>query len=183
MPDDDYQDDQAQSEVFDETHIDDEGDGDILLDEADQVIDVTQTHDDAEDFDEDDLDIDDQLALDGVELEAKDEDGATAFLHACAEGVRRVASPSEPFSHAFEAPAFGGVTNKRARRVLMSLIFMHIQVRLNGLMLKIADGRPFSRSLRTVRTWGRRSATSPRRRLSELLQATGTFIGCRAAVV
>jgi len=70
MPDDDYQDDQAQSEVFDETHIDDEGDGDILLDEADQVIDVTQTDDDAEDFDEDDLDIDDQLALDGVERDA-----------------------------------------------------------------------------------------------------------------
>ncbi|MDZ4321101.1 MAG: hypothetical protein U1A07_20065, partial [Phenylobacterium sp.] len=67
---DDYQDDQAQSEVFDETHIDDEGDGDILLDEADQVIDVTQTDDDAEDFDEDDLDIDDQLALDGVERDA-----------------------------------------------------------------------------------------------------------------
>ena len=28
MPDNDYQDDQAQSETFDETHIDDDGDGD-----------------------------------------------------------------------------------------------------------------------------------------------------------
>jgi hypothetical protein len=72
MPDNDYQDDQEQSEVFDETHIDDEGEGDILLDEADQVLDVTQADGDADedDFDEDDLDIDDQLALDGIEREA-----------------------------------------------------------------------------------------------------------------
>src|SRR3989344_2668567 len=68
MPDNDYQDDQEQSEVFDETHVDDEGEGDILLDEAEQVLDVTQADGDADEdeFDEDDLDIDDQLALDGI---------------------------------------------------------------------------------------------------------------------
>lgn len=72
MPDNDYQDDQAQSETFDETHLDDEGDGDLLLDESDQVLDVTQADGDAddEDFDEDDIDLDDQLALDGIEREA-----------------------------------------------------------------------------------------------------------------
>ncbi|WP_426025264.1 hypothetical protein [Brevundimonas sp. TSRC1-1] len=72
MPDNDYQDDQEQSEVFDETHVDDEGEGDILLDEAEQVLDVTQADGDADEdeFDEDDLDIDDQLALDGIEREA-----------------------------------------------------------------------------------------------------------------
>lgn len=72
MPDNEYQDDQEQSEVFDETHVDDEGEGDILLDEADQVLDVTQADGDADEdeFDEDDLDIDDQLALDGIAREA-----------------------------------------------------------------------------------------------------------------
>ena len=72
MPDNDYQDDQEQSEVFDETHVDDEGEGDILLDEAEQVLDVTQADGDADEdeFDEDDLDIDDQLALDGIAREA-----------------------------------------------------------------------------------------------------------------
>jgi hypothetical protein len=72
MPDNDYQDDQEQSETFDETHIDDEGEGDILLDEADQVLDLTQADGDADEdaFDEDDIDLDDQLALDGVEREA-----------------------------------------------------------------------------------------------------------------
>nr|WP_314435460.1 hypothetical protein [uncultured Brevundimonas sp.] len=72
MPDNDYQDDQEQSETFDETHLDDEGDGDFLLDEADQVLDVTQADGDAddEDFDEDDIELDDQLALDGIEAEA-----------------------------------------------------------------------------------------------------------------
>jgi hypothetical protein len=68
----DYQDDQGQAEVFDETHLDDEGEGDLLLDEADQILDVTQADGDADEdaFDEDDLDIDDQLALDGIEREA-----------------------------------------------------------------------------------------------------------------
>lgn len=72
MPDMDYQDDQGQAEVFDETHLDDEGEGDLLLDEAEQVLDVTQADGDADEdaFDEDDLDIDDQLALDGIEREA-----------------------------------------------------------------------------------------------------------------
>ena len=65
-------DNQEQSEVFDETHGDDEGEGDILLDEAEQVLDVTQADGDADEdeFDEDDLDIDDQLALDGIAREA-----------------------------------------------------------------------------------------------------------------
>lgn len=72
MPDMDYQDDQGQAEVFDETHLDDEGEGDLLLDEAEQILDVTQADGDADEepFDEDDLDIDDQLALDGIEPEA-----------------------------------------------------------------------------------------------------------------
>jgi hypothetical protein len=65
-------DEQDQSEMFDETHLDDEGDAEFLLDEADDVLDVTQAEGDSDEeaFDEDDLDIDDQLALDGVEAEA-----------------------------------------------------------------------------------------------------------------
>ena len=61
-----------QSETFDETHLDDEGDADFLLDEADPVLDVTQADGDADEdaFDEDDIDLDDQLALDGIEAEA-----------------------------------------------------------------------------------------------------------------
>jgi hypothetical protein len=74
MPDlDDYGDDQEQSEVFDETHIDDEGDGDILLDEADPVLDVTQADGDSdeEEFDEDDLsDLDEEIGASGIEAEA-----------------------------------------------------------------------------------------------------------------
>ena len=74
MPEiDGYSDDQEQSEVFDETHIDDEGDGDILLDEADPVLDVTQA---AGDGDEDEFDEDEEIDLDeiqgasGIEAEA-----------------------------------------------------------------------------------------------------------------
>lgn len=69
---DDERDEQDQSEVFDETHMDDDGDGGLVLDEADPVLDVTQADGDAdaEDFDEDDIDLDDTLALDGVEAEA-----------------------------------------------------------------------------------------------------------------
>ena len=64
-------DEQDQSETFDETHLDDEGDGDMLLDEVDDVLDVTQAAGDGDDeMDEDDLDIDDQLSLEGVEPEA-----------------------------------------------------------------------------------------------------------------
>lgn len=74
MPElDDYSDDQEQSEVFDETHIDDEGDGDILLDEADPVLDVTQVDGDAdeEEFDEDaEEDLDEIQGASGIEAEA-----------------------------------------------------------------------------------------------------------------
>ena len=68
-----YSDDQEQSEVFDETHIDDEGDGDILPDEADPVLDVTQAEGDAdeEEFDEDEEeDLDEELGASGIEAEA-----------------------------------------------------------------------------------------------------------------
>lgn len=63
---------QDQAEVYDETHIDDEGEGDLSLDEIDDVLDVTQADGDADEdaFDEDDRDLDDELALDGVEAEA-----------------------------------------------------------------------------------------------------------------
>ncbi len=74
MPEiDDYSDDQAQSEVYDETHIDDEGDGDILLDEADPVLDVTRMAGDGdeEEFDEDaGPDLDEIQGAAGIEAEA-----------------------------------------------------------------------------------------------------------------
>ena len=74
MPErDDYSDDQEQSEVYDETHIDDEGDGDILLDEADPVLDVTQADGDADEdeFDEDaEADLDEVQGASGIEAEA-----------------------------------------------------------------------------------------------------------------
>lgn len=74
MPEiDGYSDDQEQSEVYDETHIDDEGDGDILLDEADPVLDVTQVDGDAdeEEFDEDaEDDLDEIQGASGIEAEA-----------------------------------------------------------------------------------------------------------------
>lgn len=74
MPEiDGYSDDQEQSEVFDETHIDDEGDGDILPDEADPVLDVTQAEGDSdeEEFDEDEeADLDETLGASGIEAEA-----------------------------------------------------------------------------------------------------------------
>ena len=43
-------DDQDQSEVFDETHIDDEGEGDLMLDEAGPVLDVTRAKGDGADY-------------------------------------------------------------------------------------------------------------------------------------
>ena len=63
---------QDQAEIYDETHVDDEGEGDVSFDEADDVLDVTQAEGDADDepFDEDDQALDDMLALDGVEAEA-----------------------------------------------------------------------------------------------------------------
>lgn len=57
--DDNIPDEQDQSETFDETHIDDEGEGDVLLDEADPVPDLTQKEGDAI---EDDDDIEDRQA-------------------------------------------------------------------------------------------------------------------------
>jgi len=72
MPDFETADEQDQSEVFDETHLDDEGDGDFLPDEADPVLDVTQMDGDAdeEDFDEDDIDLDEDQGAAGIEREA-----------------------------------------------------------------------------------------------------------------
>ena len=74
-------DEQDQSEIFDETHIDDEGEGDLLLDEVDSVLDVTQADGDAdeEEFDEDDLDLDDDLGAAGMEAEADALLGADGF--------------------------------------------------------------------------------------------------------
>lgn len=75
MPEiDGYSDDQAQSEVYDETHIDDEGDGDVLLDEADFVLDVTQA---AGDGDDDDSAFDEDEAEPGTE-EVEDRSGMEA---------------------------------------------------------------------------------------------------------
>lgn len=62
-------DEQDQSETFDETHIDDEGDGDINPDEADDVLDVTQRDGDSDD-DDNEHDLSDELSLDGVEPKA-----------------------------------------------------------------------------------------------------------------
>ncbi|RYG18649.1 MAG: hypothetical protein EON96_04550 [Caulobacteraceae bacterium] len=83
-------DEQDQSEMFDETHLDDEGDAEFLLDEAEDVLDVTQADGDADAdaFDEDDLDLDDQLALDGVEAEAD------ALLNADAARVSEIDAES-----------------------------------------------------------------------------------------
>ena len=41
---------QDQAEVYDETHLDDEGDGDLSFEEADDVLDVTRPGRDAEPF-------------------------------------------------------------------------------------------------------------------------------------
>ena len=71
MPD--IDDDQAQAEAYDETHLDDDGDGDFLPDEADPVLDVTQVEGDAdeEDFDEDQPDdLDETQGASGIEAEA-----------------------------------------------------------------------------------------------------------------
>ncbi len=92
MPDlDDGRDDQDQSETFDETHLDDEGDGDFLLDEADDVLDVTQAEGDADedDFDEDDQDLDDELGASGIEAEAD------AILGADRERVNQIDAESD----------------------------------------------------------------------------------------
>lgn len=74
-------DEQDQSETFDETHIDDEGDGDLMLDEVEGVFDVTQVDGDADEepFDEDDIDLDDDLGASGIEAEADALLGADGF--------------------------------------------------------------------------------------------------------
>ena len=59
-------DEQDQSETFDETHLDDEGDGDVTLEESD-VLDVTQEEGDADD---EDMELEDVQALDGVDPSA-----------------------------------------------------------------------------------------------------------------
>ncbi|MFN3536745.1 MAG: hypothetical protein ACK4Y4_04800 [Brevundimonas sp.] len=59
-------DEQDQSETFDETHLDDEGDGDVTLEELD-VLDVTQ---EAGDADDEDLELEDVQGLDGVDPRA-----------------------------------------------------------------------------------------------------------------
>ena len=57
---------QEQSETFDETHLDDEGDGDVSLEEMD-VLDVTQ---EAGDADDEDMALEDVQGLDGVDPRA-----------------------------------------------------------------------------------------------------------------
>jgi hypothetical protein len=88
---DDTPDEQDQSETFDETHLDDEGDGEFLLDEADDVLDVTQAEGDADedDFDEDDQDIDGELGASGIEAEAD------AILGADRERVNQIDAESD----------------------------------------------------------------------------------------
>lgn len=86
-----YSDDQAQSEVYDETHIDDEGDGDILLDEADPVLDVTQV---AGDADEDEFDEDEEIDLDEVQGSAGIEAEADALLGMDGERLTEIDSES-----------------------------------------------------------------------------------------
>lgn len=69
----DAKDDQDQAETFDETHLDDEGDGDFLPDEADLVYDVTQADGDAdqEGFNEDEPDdLDEIQGASGIEAQA-----------------------------------------------------------------------------------------------------------------
>jgi len=69
----DAKDDQDQAETFDETHLDDEGDGDVLPDEADPVLDVTQADGDADEdkFDEDQFDdLDEIQGASGIEAQA-----------------------------------------------------------------------------------------------------------------
>ena len=92
MPEiDGYSDDQEQSEVYDETHIDDEGDGDILLDEADPVLDVTQA---AGDGDEEDFDEDEEIDLDAVQGAAGIEAEADALLGVDGERLTEIDSES-----------------------------------------------------------------------------------------
>ncbi|WP_122465605.1 hypothetical protein [Brevundimonas lutea] len=74
MPEIEFNDDQEQSETFDETHLDDDGDGDVTLEEVD-VMDVTQAQGDADDEDQEEMDLDDVLGADGVDPAADDLNG------------------------------------------------------------------------------------------------------------
>jgi hypothetical protein len=90
MPD--IDDDQAQAEAYDETHLDDEGDGDILPDEADPVFDVTQADGDAdeEDFDDDQPDdLDETQGASGIEADAD------ALLGLDGERINQIDSESD----------------------------------------------------------------------------------------
>ncbi|HEV2082542.1 MAG TPA: hypothetical protein VGR32_08810 [Brevundimonas sp.] len=95
MPDIDEQD---QAEVFDETHLDDDGETEMLLDELDPVFDATQADGDADededdsddpDVDDDDLDEDDEGLQTRESLEAE----ADALL---AEGESEGDDDGEP---------------------------------------------------------------------------------------
>ncbi|PZN98066.1 MAG: hypothetical protein DCF29_21430 [Alphaproteobacteria bacterium] len=88
----DAKDDQDQAETFDETHLDDEGDGDFLPDEADPVLDVTQAEGDGddEDFDEDEPDdLDEIQGASGIEAEAD------ALLGMDGERINRIDTESD----------------------------------------------------------------------------------------
>ena len=93
MPEiDGYSDDQEQSEVYDETHVDDEGDGDILPDEADPVLDVTQL---AGDADEETVDEDEEVDLDEVRGSAGIEAEADALLGVDGERLTQIDGESD----------------------------------------------------------------------------------------
>ncbi|MBU1324027.1 MAG: hypothetical protein KJ676_02185 [Alphaproteobacteria bacterium] len=80
MPETDEQD---QSETFDETHLDDEGDTGMLLDELDPVFDATQAVGDSDvDDDEDDGDEESDEAEDGLRQRETLEAEADALLNA-----------------------------------------------------------------------------------------------------
>ncbi len=99
MPEQDIdRDDQAGAEAFDETHIDDEGEGDLLLDEAGGVLDVTQADGDADEdeFDEDDQNLDDELGASGIEAEAD------ALLGVDGERINRLDDEADAVSGAHE---------------------------------------------------------------------------------
>ena len=92
MPErDGYSDNQEQSEVYDETHIDDEGDGDILLDEADPVLDVTRA---AGDGDEEELEEDARDEPDEIPGASRIEAEADALLGMDGERLTEIDSES-----------------------------------------------------------------------------------------
>ncbi len=78
-------DEQDQSEVFDETHLDDDGETEMLLDELDPVFDATQADGDADEDedDSDDPDVDDEdldEADEGLQVRESLEAEADALL-------------------------------------------------------------------------------------------------------